>query len=318
MRTTTLLIRAIMPVFVLAGLLFIQQNAAFGQCQSYIKVDDNMINTNQLTANGLSLPFWLKEGQTLAADQMVNSVSAIEFTVTNPGNQLEFSQVLSVTTVQTVPTGKVWKVESILKEISSLTSNNGAIFSNRGTYSFTVPSCASYICIEVWGGGAGGVAQTSGGGGGGGGYGQQCFSATPSSTLTVIVGAGGLNGSSPSSGTGSSVTGPGVSISATGGNAGSGGTGGTGGTSTATITVDGGMGTNGQNLGNPYYGGAGGASGGSPVSPGGLGSSGSFYTSSTIFYASTQGGFPGGGGGGQATGGGISSKGADGKVIITW
>ena len=127
----------------------------YSQCQPYIQLDGNMMIANSITTSGITLPFWLKETQTLAADQMVNSISVIEFTINAQTKSLEFSQTLSVSTVQTVPAGKVWKVESIFKK-PSLSSANGAVYSGAGTYSLTIPLCASYICIEAWGSGGGG------------------------------------------------------------------------------------------------------------------------------------------------------------------
>ncbi|MCC6601499.1 MAG: hypothetical protein IT223_12640 [Crocinitomicaceae bacterium] len=289
---------------------------SWAQCQSYIQIDGQIVNASEIAANGLHLPLWLKEGQTLAADQMVNSISVIEFDVN--GSTLEFSQVLKVTSVQTVPSGKVWKVESLVKTTSSLTAANSAVYSNGGTYTFNVPTCTSYICIEAWGGGGGGYAGTAGGGGGGGAYGQSCFTVTPGQSLSVTVGSGGTFGTPGVNGGTTSITGTGVNISASGGSGSSSSTGGAGGTSvTGTIIVYGGKGANGLSLSNPYYGGAGGAAGGSQINPGGEGSSGSSYASN-IASSSTPGGFPGGGGGGQACCGGNSSKGAEGKVIISW
>jgi hypothetical protein len=61
--------------------------------------------------SGLSLPYWLKAGQTLNVGSNVKSASVLEFTIDS--NQLLFSQVLSVKNMQTVPTGKAWKVEAI-------------------------------------------------------------------------------------------------------------------------------------------------------------------------------------------------------------
>jgi len=301
-----------------AALCGIQQGAS-AQCQSYIRVDGDLINANQLAANGLHLPFWLKSGQTLAADQMVNSVSVIEFNV-GSGGILEFSQVLSVTTELTVPEDKTWKVESILKATSSLESKNGAVFNNSGTYTFIVPDCTSYICIEAWGAGGGGRTTTAAGGGGGGGYGMSCFNVEPSTSLTVTVGAGGNFANPAGNGGASSVAGTGVSISAEGGYGGNASTGGNGGSSiTANVKIPGGTGRNGVNLSVPYFGGDGGAAGGSPVSTGGLGSRGGTYLSSSVFFLATDAGHPGGGGGGYAANAASgASRGADGKVIITW
>src|SRR4051812_30848265 len=204
-------------------------NESLAQCQPYIKIDGVMTIANTTSQTGITLPFWLKEGQTLAADQMVQSISVIEFTVN--ANALEFSQVRKITTVQTVPVGKVWKIESIGKT-ASLSNTNGALYSSVGTYSLTVPNCASYLCIEVWGGGGGGNNSTvAAGGGGGGAYGQGCFTVTPGTVLTVVLGNAGTVGAPGTAGGTSSVNGTGVSISASGGAAGGTSAGGAGGSS---------------------------------------------------------------------------------------
>lgn len=305
---------------IIIALLFIAaiNNNAYSQCQAYIKVDGKLINASQISSNGLTLPLWLQEGQSIAADQMVNSISVIEFNINSTTSALEFSQVLSVTTVQTVPNDKVWKVESILKTTSSLSDVNGAVFSNGGTYNFTVPTCASYICIEVWGAGGGGSTSATGGGGGGGAYGQSCFSVLPGTQLTVVVGnAGDFN----SSGGSTSVSGSGIStISVAGGSGGSGTSGGAGGSSitNATVAIPGGNGASSAYVGNSeYFGGNGGAAGGGPINSGGNGGIGGYYKSGTTILA-TAAGFPGGGGGGKGEVGAAASKGAHGKVIITW
>ena len=154
--------------------LFNVPESLFSQCQPYIKINGKRVLANQTVAAGLSLPLWLSENQTLAVDQMVNSISVIEFNVT--GSTLEFSNVLSITstTPQAVPAGKVWKIESISK-MPALSETYGAAYMSGGIYTFVVPPCASYICIEVWGGGGGGGGgyggNGAGGAGGGGGYG---------------------------------------------------------------------------------------------------------------------------------------------------
>jgi len=320
-------------IFIIALFLSIlvgTTNKLFSQCQPYIKIDGNKVLANQTVAAGLALPYWLKENQTLAVDQMVNSISVIEFNVVN-GNSLEFSQVLSITstTPQQVPTGKVWKIESISKQ-PALSEINGAAYSDVGTYTFIVPSCASYICVEVWGGGGGGggghgTSGYGGGGGGGGGYGKGCFSVTPGDSYTVIVGSGGAGGSPGNPGGNGSAGGTssvGSLISATGGNGGggggtsAGGSGGTGGTSTGGIVnISGGMGENGGIGGNTRYGGKGGNSGSGPDLNGGMG--GAKVITNNPNGNGNNGSLPGGGGSGgyYNYAGGI---GAPGRVIITW
>jgi hypothetical protein len=308
-------------LFLLIFITFSQTNL-YSQCQPYIKIDGNRVLANQTVAAGLALPFWLAETQTLAIDQMVNSISVIEFNVV--GSTLEFSQVLSInsTSPQVVPGGKVWKIESISKQ-PTLSEVNGAAYSNVGTYTFTVPLCASYICVEAWGGGGGGGAGNTsyaygGGGGGGGGYGQGCFTVSPGSNYTVTVGDGGNGGNGGSAGAVGGTTSVGALITATGGNGGAAGTtsaggiGGTGGTSTASVYVAGGVGGNGALGGSNRNGGIGGNSGSGPDLNGGIGGAGGLNG-----FVGNTGSTPGAGGGGGAydyAGG----KGAPGRVIIRW
>ncbi|MCC6600784.1 MAG: hypothetical protein IT223_08930, partial [Crocinitomicaceae bacterium] len=161
--------------------LFIAHPAeSFSQCKPAIKIDGNI---NVVDANdrfGVPLPFWLKEGQTLSVSSSVHSISVIEFSVN--GSSLEFSQILSITspTPVSVPSGKVWKLESVSKSNNS-SSYQSATFS-PGTFTWTVPSCAEQICVEAWAGGGGGGGNynsgspyATGAGGGGGGFGSQCF-----------------------------------------------------------------------------------------------------------------------------------------------
>ncbi len=89
---------------------------ANSQCNFYIKIDGNQVYAEgAASAAGLQLPVWLKAGQTLQTDVNVHSISVLEFTIN--GSALAYSQTLSVTsTLSTVPAGKTWKIESIIKE----------------------------------------------------------------------------------------------------------------------------------------------------------------------------------------------------------
>lgn len=276
-------------------------NIAFSQCNPYIQIDGSSSSPDKL-----ALPMWLHAGQTVDMNEAVSSISLIEFTE-NPAS-LEYSQVLSITSAATVPSGKVWKIESIAQV--PLTGNilNTLTFTKSGT--FTVPTCTNYICIEVWGAGGGG-GNCSGcpsnnggaGGGGGGGYGAGCFTVTPGSSLTVTIGAGG--GATIQGGT----TDVGGLISSTGGGGGTsgvGGAGGTGGTSTAYIQIPGFNGTDGNTSGQ----------GGSPGGAGANGGAGG--TGGCNPGAGTA---PGGGGGGgdNCNGTTYSGKaGAAGQAKISW
>lgn len=284
------------------------------QCEPIIYVDSK---ANEVS--GLTLPVWLNAGQILSMNGAVNSVSVIEFT--ENGASLEYSHVLSISSQSTVPAGKVWKIESILKLPLKGNLLNTLTFTSSG--SFIVPTCTNYICVEVWGGGGGGGGAYStssqcntcafAGGGGGGGYGSGCITVTPGSTIPVTVGAAGArgyNGSNGSAGGTSSVG----SVSATGGGGGMGatgsgtGAGGSGGTSSAFVNITGGNGVAGIAAGPSGNGGAG-ANGGAGGSGNGCNGDG------------TAGTFIGGGGGGAASGASnprYGGNGAAGQVKISW
>jgi hypothetical protein len=254
----------------------------------------------------LSLPYWVSAGKTIGFSVNAISASVLEFNIDS--NELQFNQVLHLTTSGTVPTGKAWKIEAIgLGPNSSAIPTSGfsttatpeiftspVTFSTPGTYSWIVPPGVTNICVEAWGGGGDGGAGGSifgngGAGGGGGAYGYDCFSVVPGASYTLTVGG---------SGQASSL---GTLIVANGGTNGTNaittanGVPGTGGSSTANFNMSGEDGF-GHNSGcgaiNPSAGGNG-ANGGS----GGTGSSRSGNSCSSYFGAQV-GGFPGGGGGG--------------------
>jgi len=285
------------------------------QCEPFIRIDGEIVIANETVPTGLALPLWLKAGQTLSVGLTVRSVSVIEFN--EAGTSLEYSQVLSITSALplAVPAGKVWKVESIVKKPTIGGGVNRVEYLMAGSNTFTVPSCAEYICIEAWGGGGGGqggkytTPYRSGGGGGGGAYGQGCFDVVPGTTYTVSVGAGGLrsdpSSSTPPAGSDGGNSSVGTLITAYGGKGGT-NSGGLGGTSNGAVSISGFVGLPGIAAqysagGNGGYGGNGGA--------GGLGVSNSNATNPSA---------PGGGGAGGDTYGYNGSHGAQGKVIITW
>jgi len=309
---TTVLARAVLVVF---ALCIAGANPFSAQCKPTIKIDGipTVVNSND-PLGGLQFPYWMKEGQTLAVSSGVKSISVIEFSVNDTA--LEFSQVLNITSTsgETVPDDKVWKVESVVKELNT-SLYNSVKYTTPGSHTFIVPECAKQVCIEVWGGGgAGGGASccpNGGSGGGGGGYGMQCFTVTPNTSYPVVVGAGGTGttGTGGVGGTSSVGSGPAL-ISASGGNGGAANMGsvGTGGTSSATTNAPG---QSGQ-VGLSTAGGPGGAAGN-----GGIG--GLIQTGGDV--NGNAGSAPGGGGGGARrvnTGSSSGGAGGAGQVIITW
>ena len=59
----------------------------------------------------LSLPYWVSAGKTIAFSVDAISASILEFNINS--NELQFNQVMHLTTSGTVPTGKAWKIEAI-------------------------------------------------------------------------------------------------------------------------------------------------------------------------------------------------------------
>lgn len=311
-------VKIVLPI---AVFIFIACGKISAQCQPYIKVDGQIVMADVTIPTGLSLPLWLDSGQTIAVGLTVNSISVIEFT--KNGASLEFSRVIPVvsSTAQTVPAGKVWKVESIVKKPVISGGTNKVIYNMAGANTFTVPACTEFICIEAWGGGGGGQGgknndigqQLSGAGGGGGAYGQECFNVTPGASFVVTVGeggTGGTGGAAPTNGSAGINTTVGTLITANGGSGGVTG-GGNGGTCTAALNVAGYKGTAGYV---PYS---------SPGGNGGNGGNGGAGGTGVPLTNGNPGVSPGGGGagGGLSGSGGTGyngGKGADGKVIIYW
>jgi len=95
---------------------------------SYAQSPTIVINGDtSLADNNAKFPFWLNESMTLAVGVNVNSISVMEFNViNNAGVQtLSFEQVLLVTSLQTVPAGKVWKVEAVALNKNAASSQSG-------------------------------------------------------------------------------------------------------------------------------------------------------------------------------------------------
>jgi YD repeat-containing protein len=87
-------------------------------------------------------------------------------------------------------------------------SGSAATYASAGTYTYTVPSGATTLTVQLWGGGGGGgrgytnggtyngnYGEAGGGGGGGGAYVKTtAIPVTSGETLSVTVGAGGTSG----------------------------------------------------------------------------------------------------------------------------
>ena len=96
---------------IILGLMFITSNV---KSQNYpsIKIDGNEV----LVSDNSKFPYWLTEGQTLDIGNNVYAISVLQFGETpasGGGQNLLYESVLNITSLQTVPSGKVWKVESV-------------------------------------------------------------------------------------------------------------------------------------------------------------------------------------------------------------
>lgn len=275
--------------------------------------------------SALSLPYWVNAGKTVALSVNAISASILEFNINN--NELQFNQVIHLTTSGTVPVGKAWKIEAIgLGPNGSAIPTNGfstaatptiftspITYSTAGTYNWIVPPGVTNICIEAWGGGGnGGNGISTGGGGAGGGggaYGYGCFTVVPGTNYTVTVGAAGqasLLGTLISANGGVNGTSASGTVN---------GTFGTGGTSNASFSISGNNGLE-YNSGCNQFNSARGGNGAN----GGAGGSGATRSgSSCSTYTQAQpGSAPGGGGGGGygSSGSTLGGSGTRGQIII--
>jgi len=100
-------------------------NLLFAQNDPILLIDNDTVSMK----SGLSLPYWLKAGQTIALGTNVKSASVVEFTIDS--NELQFSNIISVKTLQTVPTGKAWKIEAIA--CTTNTANTGDVLTWNGS-----------------------------------------------------------------------------------------------------------------------------------------------------------------------------------------
>ncbi len=208
--------------------IFFFSKIAFPQCKPFILIDGNAIIADENDPDGLRLPTWLKAAQTLNVGQYVYSISVIEFTIN--GTALDYSANLKIPTDgTTVPSGKVWKIEAVHKNIALPSFSGAYTYSIPGAFTFVSPACSLMAKVQVWGAGGGGQAENScgrgGSGGGGGGYSEGFYLMPPNTSYTVTVGTGGTGGSvwggAGTAGGSSSVSV--VGISSTGGGGGGGG-----------------------------------------------------------------------------------------------
>lgn len=102
---------------IILGLMFITSNV---KSQNYpsIKIDGNEVLISDIS----KFPYWLTAGQTLDIGSNVYAISVLQYYISpaaGGGNDLLFESVLNITSLQTVPIGKAWKVESVGLDMSA-------------------------------------------------------------------------------------------------------------------------------------------------------------------------------------------------------
>lgn len=88
----------------------------------------------------VSFPYWLDSMATIEIGSQVVSISALEFNIvpTNNGNNLVFIQTKNITSNETVPNGKTWKIEAVF--LDSTVSNT----TNSSTSSITTTNIIGF------------------------------------------------------------------------------------------------------------------------------------------------------------------------------
>jgi hypothetical protein len=94
--------------------------------KTYAQLPTILINgTPTLVDDATALPFWMSSSSTLEAGTKVNYISVLQYSVvpaTSGGNDLQFDTIIIVSTQQTVPPNKAWKVEAVAKDITAGTA----------------------------------------------------------------------------------------------------------------------------------------------------------------------------------------------------
>lgn len=95
---------------------------------SYVKAQTILVNgTSVSVSQDVTFPFWLDSTTTIQLGSGVVSISALEFNIvpTTNGNSLIFVQAKIITSQETVPNGKTWKLEGVLLDSTVVNNSNG-------------------------------------------------------------------------------------------------------------------------------------------------------------------------------------------------
>jgi hypothetical protein len=95
---------------------------------TYVKAQTILVNSNVVSVSqDVTFPFWLDSMSTVEIGTQVVSISALEFNIvpaTN-GNSLVFVQTKIITSQETVPNGKTWKLEGVLLDSTVVNNSSG-------------------------------------------------------------------------------------------------------------------------------------------------------------------------------------------------
>jgi hypothetical protein len=104
-------------------LLILLMAFSFSKAQT-ILINGTVVSVSQ----DVTFPFWLDSMSTVEIGSQVISISALEFNIvpTTNGNSLVFSQTKIITSQETVPNGKTWKLEGVLLDSTATSTTTGS------------------------------------------------------------------------------------------------------------------------------------------------------------------------------------------------
>jgi hypothetical protein len=116
--------------FLLNFLLIITLTVLFNKTSNAQHPTILIDGTTILVSDVSKFPYWLGAGQSLAIGNKVHYISVLEYNVVSSssiGNDLIFDKVVSVSSLQTVPQNKAWKIEAVaLDETAGMIGPTGA------------------------------------------------------------------------------------------------------------------------------------------------------------------------------------------------
>jgi len=107
-----------MALLIASLMLMIYSSNAFSQNHPTIKIDGDEVLVSDIS----KFPYWLNSGQTIEPGANIKFITVLQYIVAGAlsgGNDLLFETVVKVSTLQSVPLGKVWKAESVGLDISA-------------------------------------------------------------------------------------------------------------------------------------------------------------------------------------------------------